>query len=124
MSWLTIIHDISEIIGALATAALAYLVYSYTRKREIFEATSQIQNEWQVANQIILGDPELLSFEAELHPLGKISPSEAKRMYWTFLMMNVAFNSWAGRIDHLDKNLADSTINNTINRLYLDRDFV
>ncbi|MDX1039516.1 hypothetical protein GOL69_19880 [Sinorhizobium medicae] len=124
MDALQTLADIAEIIGAGATVVLTFIIFDYTKKRELFESTAQIQTEWQVHNQIILSDTDLLAMETEMHPFGQITSAETKRMYAYFLKLNLAFNSWVGQSLHVDEKLATSTINNTINCLYSDRAFI
>ncbi|CAN7149055.1 hypothetical protein [Devosia sp. LjRoot3] len=122
--WISTISDVMEIVGAIATVVLAYVVYAYTKKREAFEATSQVQTEWQHANELALTNPEILSIEIAGHPHGELSEADARKMYWYFVKMNIAFNSWVGRLAYIDQATAQSTIDTVINSTFRDRDFI
>ena len=123
-SWLSAASDLMNIVGAVATVVLAYFAYAYTRKREAFEATSQVQAEWQQANQLALTSPDILAIEIMGHPYGDLTEGEARKMYWYFVKLNVAFNSWVGRLAHIDRETAQSTIDTVISSTYKDRDFI
>ncbi|MFK0273259.1 hypothetical protein ACIQUG_06270 [Ensifer sp. NPDC090286] len=124
METLEVLANVAEIVAAGATVAISWFIFDYTRKREIFESSAQIQTEWQIHNQIIMSDNYLLEMEADMHPFGEISSEQTKRMYSYFLKLNLAFNSWSGSALHVDEKLATSTVNNTINILYSDREFI
>jgi hypothetical protein len=120
---ITQIHDVAEIASAAATVILAWLVYQFSRKQEIDKSTGDIQKEWQNHNAVVLGHPELIAMEGKLHPNGQLTDEQVRRMYLHFMTLNVCYNSWANG-DEVDRELAQSTINNSVNRMYSDREFV
>ena len=124
VSWFSVLRDVMDVVGAVATVALAYVAYAYTKKREAFEATSQVQAEWQQANQLALNSRDILAIEIAGHPYGELSQAEARKMYWYFVKLNIAFNSWVGRRSYIDRETAQSTINTVINSTFNDREFI
>ncbi|TPM39366.1 MULTISPECIES: hypothetical protein [unclassified Mesorhizobium] len=124
------IHDIAEIfgaigalIGAVGTIALTWLVFRFSQKQEAQKSTEDVQNWWQTHNSVVLSNPRLLSLEKRLHPFGDLTDEEVRRLYIHFMTLNVCYNAWANR-DQIDRSLSESTIDNSVNRLFLDRDFV
>ena len=74
-------------------------------------------------NQALLNDPELLEFEIELHPFGKLTKREMKKVYFYFLRWNVAYSAYTGKGEMLDR-LALSALNNEANISFPDREFI
>jgi hypothetical protein len=124
MQWLSNLNDIAGILSAAATIALTWIIYRYTRKREQFESTSQVQNEWQFYNQIAISDPEILEMDARAHPFGTLDAGGMKRLNVAFLKLNIAYNTWSGGNGHVDRKVAESSLNNVANTLYADRSFI
>lgn len=118
------IHAVSEIVGALATVVIAWLVFSYSRKRESLELTASIQRDWQQVNVAVLSSEELLAIEAKLHPFGALDVAQARSLFRHFLILNVAFSAWASRGHFSHDALAQSTVRDAINIVYKDREFV
>ena len=112
---------------AISAIALGLTVFNLLRSRSHRndEGTKGYNASWQVFNQSFLNDPDLIEIECELHPFGKLTHTEMKRVYFWFLRFNVTYSAY--RSTHrkfMSTKLAQSSLANEANLSYRDQDFI
>ena len=111
---------------SIGLSVLAIIVsgVTYNRQRKLhkYTATNDFNSKWQTFNQSLLADPVFIEFERNLHPFGKLSENEIKKLYFYFMRWNVVYSAFQS--GDLSKGLAQSSLNNEANISFHDRKFI
>lgn len=117
--------DFATIVFAAAAVYVAFVTYKLQRKQHAASTLQFLSDRWGVYNSRIIEDKALQEFEAGIHPHGKLTSNDIKKLYYYFDLLNQARLSmhkvW---LDDLDVATGNADISLVANLLYGDRDFV